>query len=97
MREKMENLKKKNCQFAPLRRDNDHYISKWVCQTPTGPLRFRDLVLAKDPNSYEDVSETHTSQRMTQQKIEATRIGDCPGMGSGAPLTPTPKPPSPHP
>jgi uncharacterized protein DUF3617 len=95
MREKMANLKKKGCQFAPLRHSNDHYISSWICQTPTGAMRFRDVLLAKDPNSYQDVSETHTAQRVTQAKIEATRLADCPGMGSGAPLTPTRKP-SPH-
>ena len=93
MREKMETLKKKGCQFAPLKRNNDHYISSWVCQTPTGAMRFRDVLLAKDADSYEDVSETHTRQRVMQQRIEATRRGECPGMGSGAPLTPTRKPP----
>ncbi|TLY60946.1 MAG: hypothetical protein E6K45_14870 [Gammaproteobacteria bacterium] len=93
MREKMETLKKKGCQFAPLKRNNDHYISSWVCQTPTGAMRFRDVLLAKDADGYEDLSETHTRQRLMQQRIEATRRGECPGMGSGAPLTPTRKPP----
>ncbi len=93
MREKMEALKKKGCQFAPLKRNNDHYISSWVCQTPTGAMRFRDVLLAKDADSYEDLSETHTRQRVMQQRIEAARRGECPGMGSGAPLTPTRKPP----
>jgi len=93
MREKMEALKKKGCQFAPLKRNNDHYISSWVCQTPTGAIRFRDVLLAKDADSYEDLSETHTRQRVMQQRIEAARRGECPGMGSGAPLTPTRKPP----
>jgi hypothetical protein len=92
MREKMESLKKKDCQFAPLRHTSDRYISSWTCQTPTGAMRFRDVLLAKDPNSYQVVSETRSAQRVTQQKIEATRLGECPGMGSGAPLTPTPKP-----
>ncbi len=93
MREKMEALKKKGCQFAPLKRNNDHYISSWVCQTPTGTMRFRDVLLAKGADGYEDVSETHTRQRVMQQRIEAARRGECPGMGSGAPLTPTRKPP----
>jgi Protein of unknown function (DUF3617) len=97
MREKMESLKKKGCQFAPLRHNGDRYISSWVCQTPTGAMRFRDVLLVKDPDSYEDVSETHTRQHVSQQKIEAVRVGECPGMGSGAPLTPTPKPPRRHP
>jgi len=34
----------------------------------------------------------HTAQRVTQQKLEATRLGECPGLGSGTPLMPTPKP-----
>jgi len=93
MREKMETLKKKGCQFAPLKRNSDRYISSWVCQTPTGAMRFRDVLLAKDADSYEDLSETHTRQRVMQQRIEAARRGECPGMGSGAPLTPTRKPP----
>jgi len=92
MRDKMESLKKKDCQFAPLRHTSDRYISSWTCQTPTGAMRFRDVLLAKDPNSYQVVSETRSAQRVTQQKIEAMRLGECPGMGSGAPLTPTPKP-----
>lgn len=92
MREKMENLKKKNCQFAPLRQTGERYISSWVCQTPTGAIRFRDVLVAKDANSYQDLSETRTAQRVTQQKLDATRLGDCPGMGSGAPLAPTLKP-----
>jgi hypothetical protein len=97
MREKLESLKKKGCQFAPLKRSGAHYVSSWTCQTPSGAMRFRDVLTVKDANSYQDMSETHTTQRVTQQKIEATRLGDCPGMGVGAPLTPTPKPPGGHP
>jgi hypothetical protein len=92
MREKMEALKKKDCQFAPLRHSQDRYVSSWVCQTPTGAMRFRDVLVTKDPNSYQDVTETHSAQHVARQKLEATRIGECPGMGSGAPLMPTPKP-----
>jgi len=97
MRAKMESLKKQGCQFAPLKRSNDRYISSWTCQTRTGAMRFRDVLQAKDPDGYQDVSETHTRQHVTEQKIEAKRIGDCPGMGSGAPPTPTRKPPARHP
>ena len=92
MREKMAALKKKDCQFAPIKHRNDRYVSTWVCQTPTGAMRFRDILLAKDENSYEDVSETRTGQHVARQKLEARRLGECPGMGSGAPLTPTQKP-----
>jgi hypothetical protein len=88
MREKMEALKKKGCQFAPLKRNSDRYISSWVCQTPTGAMRFRDVLLAKNSDGYEDLSETHTRQRVTHEKIEAIRRGECPGTGSGAALQP---------
>ena len=96
MREKIAELKKKNCQFAPLRRNNEHYISSWICQTPTGAMRFRDVLTATDDSSYQDVSETHTAQHIGQQKVEARRLGECPGLGAGAPLRPT-KPPPRHP
>ena len=97
IREKIADLKKKNCQFAPLRRNQDHYISSWVCQTPTGAMRFRDVLTAKDEGSYQDVSETHSAQHISQQKVEATRLGECPGLGAGAPMTPTLKKPRPPP
>jgi len=96
MREKMAQLRKKNCQFAPLKRSKEHYISSWICQTPTGAMRFRDVLTATDDSSYQDVSETHTAQHISQQKLEARRLGECPGLGAGAPLRPT-KPPPRHP
>ena len=92
MREKIAELKKKNCQFAPLKRSGEHYISSWVCQTPSGAMRFRDVLTATDDSSYQDVSEAHSAQHVTQQKVEARRLGECPGLGAGAPLPRTPKP-----
>jgi len=97
IREKIADLKKKNCQFTSLRRNQDHYISSWVCQTPRGAMRFRDVLTARDESSYQDVSEAHSAQHISQQKLEATRLGDCPGLGAGAPMTPTPKKPRPPP
>jgi len=93
MREKMEDLRKKNCQFTPLRRNQDHYLSTWLCPTPSGPMKFRDVLIARDLTSYQDVSETHSAQHVTQQKIEARRLGECPGLGSGTPMPRTPKRP----
>jgi hypothetical protein len=93
MREKIEDLRKKNCQFTPLRRNEDHYLSSWLCPTPSGPMRFRDVLIARDLTSYQDVSETHSAQHVTQQKIEARRLGECPGLGSGVPMPRTPKRP----
>ena len=97
IREKIADLKKKNCQFTPLRRNQDHYLSSWVCQTPKGAMRFRDVLTASDESSYQDVSETHSAQHISQQKLEARRLGECPGLGAGAPMTPTPKKPRPPP
>jgi hypothetical protein len=91
IREKIADLKKKNCQFTPLRRNQDHYTSSWVCQTPTGAMRFRDVLTATDDSSYQDVSETHTAQHISQQKLEARRLGECPGLGA-KPRPPPPKP-----
>jgi hypothetical protein len=88
IREKMAQLRKKNCQFAPLRRTHEHYISTWVCQTPTGAMRFRDVLTATDDSSYQDVSETHTAQHISQQKLEARRLGECPGLGAPPPRHP---------
>lgn len=79
IREKMANLKKKHCQFAPMRHNKDRYVSSWVCPTVSGPMRFRDVLIAKDATGYQDVSETRSGQRVTEQKIEAVRVGECPG------------------
>ena len=92
IRDKMAALKKKSCQFTPLRKRENHYLSSWTCPTPSGPMRFRDVLIVNDPASYEDTSEMHSAHHVTQQKIEARRLGECPG-GPGNPLlrSPTPK------
>lgn len=91
IRDKMAELKKKNCQFTPLRRNKERYLSSWICPTPAGPMKFRDVLIANDTTSYQDASESRSAQGVTQQKIEATRLGECPGLGVGAPLPRTPK------
>jgi hypothetical protein len=88
IRSKMSLLKTKNCQFTPLRKTQDHYISSWTCPTPNGPVRFRDVLIVKDLTSYEDVSEAHTAQRVSQQKIEATRVGECSNAAAAGPQDP---------
>jgi hypothetical protein len=70
-------LKKKNCRFTAVRRENDHYVSGWVCPTPSGPMQFRDVLSAKDGTAYQDVSEARLGQHVTQQRIVATRLGNC--------------------
>src|SRR2546423_4495200 len=57
MREEIAELQQKNCQVAPLKRSRQHYISSWVCQTPSGAMRFRDVLTATDDSSYQDVGE----------------------------------------
>ena len=52
----------------------------------------RDVLIASDLTSYQDMSETHSAQHVTQQKIEARCLGECPGLGAGTPLPRTPKP-----
>jgi hypothetical protein len=55
-------------------------------------MRFRDVLIASDLTSYQDMSETHSVQHVTQQKIEARCLGECPGLGAGTPLPRTAKP-----
>ena len=78
IRSKMSTLKSKNCEFTPLTKKQDRYLSSWTCPTPKGPMRFRDVLTVKDLTSYEDTSEVHSAEHVTQQRIEATRVGECP-------------------
>jgi hypothetical protein len=94
MREKKEALKKKGCPFEPVKRVANRYSSSWTCPTAGGLLKFRGVLIVKDSTGYEDLSEMRAAQHLTQQSIEATRVGDCPA-GSGVPVSPSPKPP-PH-
>jgi Protein of unknown function (DUF3617) len=91
IRDKTAALKKKNCQFTPVQRKQERYLSSWTCPTPVGPMRFRDVLIATSTTSYQDTSEARSAQGVTQQKIEATRLGECPGSGARAPLTPAPR------
>ena len=58
-------------------------------------MKFSSVVTVRDSSGYEDLSEMHSAQHVSQQSIEARRLGDCPA-GRAAPLSPNPKPP-PHP
>lgn len=89
IRSKMSMLKTRNCQFTPLSKKQDHYISNWTCPTPNGPISFRDVFIVKDLTSYENVSEIHTAQHVSQQKIEATRVGECPKATAPGPQAPS--------
>jgi len=75
--QKMAQLRQKNCLFTPLRHEKGRYSSSWVCPTPSGPMRFRDVLSATDATAYEDSSEARLGAQVSQQRIEATRLGDC--------------------
>jgi hypothetical protein len=77
IRQKAEQVTSKNCQFTPLRHNNDRYQSSWTCPTPQGPLHFRDVLIANDATSYESASEVRSSRQVTQQRIEARRLAGC--------------------
>jgi len=96
MREKKEALQKKGCQFDPVKRHDNRYTSSWTCATPSGPMKFRAVLIVKDTTGYQELSEMLSGQHVTQQKIEASRIGDCAPSATGGPKTPNPNTP-PHP
>jgi hypothetical protein len=64
------------------------YISSWTCATPEGPLRYRHVLIVTDPTSYLAMSETRFGQRVIQLKLEARRLGECPGAGGKVPANP---------
>jgi hypothetical protein len=92
IRQKMQSLKGKSCQFESPRHVQDHYVSNWICQTANGPMRFHDVLTAKDATSYVDVSEAKLSQRVTRSRLEAVRLGDCPASKPGVVGPPSAKP-----
>ncbi len=96
MREKWADLEKKHCQFTPLIRSDDRYTSSWICPTAAGPIRFRDVLTVRNAHSYEDVSESRSGQKVSEQRIVATRLGECPGLGAAVPAPPITKRPPPH-
>jgi len=83
--QKIDALKKKNCRFTPLRQSEGRYTSSWTCPTPTGLMTFRDMLTTRDATAYLDVNEVRMGSRVTQQKIEAQRLGEC-TQGAVSPL-----------
>jgi len=84
IRTKFVELGKRSCRFAPLAHRPHRYISSWICPTPLGPTRFRAVLIVRSTGGYTDLSEMRTTQHVARQRIEATRIGECP-------VTPAPK------
>ena len=96
IREKMAQLKRRSCEFAPLAHRHGRYFSNGVCPTPLGPTRIRAVLIARGAGGYTDLSETRTREHLARQRIEATRIGECPGSGTLTPPSPNSKL-TPHP
>jgi hypothetical protein len=96
IRTKMAQLERRSCQFAPLSHRHGRYFSSWVCPTPLGPTRFRAVLIVRGAGSYTDLSEIRTTEHVARQRIEATRIGECPERGTLTPGAPNADP-VPHP
>jgi hypothetical protein len=91
IRNKMAELGKRSCRFAPLKYRLRRYFSSWICPTPLGPTRFRAVLIVRGTAGYTDLSEMRTSEHVTRQRIEAARIGECPASGPGRQFQPNPQ------
>ena len=91
MREKMAELGKRSCRFAPLAHRHHRYISSWTCPTPLGPTSFRAVLIVRDPAGYTDLSEMRAREHVARQRIEAARIGECPASGLDRQFRPNPR------
>jgi len=83
IRDRMTSLTQKGCQFAPLKKQGDRYLTSWVCPTASGVVSFRNLVTVLSATSYEDSNEARHAQLVTHSVVDAKRLGDCPA-GAGA-------------
>ena len=76
-RQKMTELGAKGCQFSPTRRTHDQYVSQWICQTPSGIVRFQDVLISTSETAFQTVSEAHNGEQTTRTTTDAMRVGDC--------------------
>jgi hypothetical protein len=92
-RQKMAELEKKGCQFLPAGRNQQGYVSQWICPTPAGPMRFRDVLISQSDITYQTVSEAHGNEQVIRSTIDAVRLGECaiPGL-LGIPKSKRPNP-----
>jgi hypothetical protein len=88
IRRKMAQLRSRGCEFSPFTFRDGGYVSSWTCPTPHGPIGFRHVLIVRDPTSYLAISETRFGGRVIQQKLEARRLGECPGAEGDAPANP---------
>jgi hypothetical protein len=91
IRNKMAELGKRSCRFAPLTHRLHRYISSWICPTPLGPTRFHAVLIVRGTASYTDLSEMRTTEHVTRQRIEAARIGECPASRPDRQFRPNPQ------
>ena len=92
IRDKMVQLKRQSCEFTPLARRRGRYFSSWICPTPLGPTKFHAVLIVRGSRGYTDLSEMRTREHIARQRIEATRIGECPDKGTVTPRAPNPTP-----
>jgi hypothetical protein len=76
-RQKIAELEKKGCKFLPARRDQQGYVSQWICPTPAGPVNFRDVLISQNDTAYQTVTEAHGSEQVVRTTIDALRLGEC--------------------
>ena len=52
-------------------------------------MTYRHVLIVRDPtSSYLAMSETRLGHRVIQLKLEARRLGECPGAGGKVPANP---------
>ena len=66
-------------------------LSTEVFPTPLGPTKFHAVLIVRGTVSYTDLSEMRTTEHVTRQRIEATRIGECPASEPGRQFHPNPQ------
>jgi hypothetical protein len=85
IRQKLDELQHKGCQFSRLPSRGGHYQSTWVCPSSSGPLVVRDTVTVNSANSYQDDNQIKAGPRVTHSTLVANRLGDCPTSATGLP------------
>jgi hypothetical protein len=89
-KQKLVELKKKGCQFAPLMQSGNRYTSAWKCPVTGGSATVRDVITVKGSTGYQDDNEVRLPQQLTRSTILATRLGDCPANQQPPRARPTP-------
>jgi hypothetical protein len=83
IRQKLDELKHKGCQFSRPPSRGNHYQSIWKCPSRSGLLVVRDSVTVNSSSSYQADNQIKAGGRITHSTIVATRLGDCPDSKTG--------------